>query len=68
VTLFSLFCQLQKGTLLQTKKSKQLYHIEVEFKNGLTKLVKVKAVNRSTAEKRAMKFHPSAVRVKRDVA
>jgi hypothetical protein len=54
--------------LLQAKKSKQLYHIEVEFKQGLTKLVKVKAVDRPTAEKRALKFHPSAVRVKRDVA
>lgn len=50
---------------MQTRKSKQLYHVEIEFKNGLTRMVKVKAIDRSTAEKRAMKFHPSALRVKR---
>lgn len=51
---------------MQHKRSKLLYHVEVEFRNGLTKMVKVKAVDRQTAEKRAMKFHPSAIRVKRN--
>jgi hypothetical protein len=50
---------------LQLKPKKQLYHIEVEFKNGLTKLVKVKAIDRPTAEKRALKFQPTATGVKR---
>jgi hypothetical protein len=51
---------------LQTKRSKQLYHVEVEFQSGLIKIVKIKAANRPTAERRALKFHPSAIRVKRD--
>lgn len=49
---------------MQKKKSKQLYHIELEFKNGLTKRVSVKAIDRPTAEKRALKFNPSAIGVK----
>lgn len=53
---------------MQAKRSKQLYHVEVMFKNGLTRTVKTKAVDRPTAEKRAMKFHPGATGVKRDVA
>lgn len=50
---------------MQSKPKKQLYHIEVEFENGLTKLVKVKAIDRPHAEKRAIKFHPSAKGIKR---
>lgn len=53
---------------MQSKRSKQLYQVEVEFQNGMTKMVKVKAIDRPTAEKRALKFHPSAVRVKRNAA
>lgn len=53
---------------MQIKRSKQLYNVDVEFKSGVTKRVKVKAVDRPTAEKRALKFHPSAIRVKRDAA
>ena len=51
---------------MRTKKSKRLYHIVVEFANGVTRTVKVRAVTREIAEKRALKFHPSALGVKRD--
>lgn len=53
---------------MQAKKTKQLYHIEIEFQNGLTRIIPVKAVDRSTAESRALKFNPSAIGVKRNVA
>lgn len=52
---------------MRTKKVKTLYHIELEFVNGITKLVKIKASNRETAEQRALKFNPSAIKVKRHV-
>lgn len=51
---------------MQLKKEKKLYHIELEFSNGMTRQVKVKATNRETAEKRALKFHPNAIAVKRN--
>lgn len=51
---------------MRTKKSKRLYHIVVEYENGMTRNVKVRAVTREIAEKRAMKFHPLAKGVKRD--
>jgi hypothetical protein len=50
---------------LQTKSKKELFHITVEFPNGTTKLVKVKATDRDAAEQRALKFNPSATGVKR---
>jgi hypothetical protein len=51
---------------MQIKKSKRLYHIVVEYENGVTRTVKVRAVTRELAEKRALKFHPTAKGVKRD--
>lgn len=51
---------------MQLKKSKKLYHVELEFPNGLTRQVKVKAADRETAHKRALKFYPKALGVKRD--
>jgi hypothetical protein len=51
---------------MRTKKSKRLYHIVVEFENGVTRTVNVRAVTREIAEKRALKFHPQAKGVKRD--
>lgn len=62
------FCSQLKGILLQIKKSKQLYSVMLEFKGGVTRTVTVKAKDRPTAERRALKFHPSAYRVKRDAA
>ena len=51
---------------MRTKKSKRVYTVMVEYENGLTRTVKVKAVSRETAEKRALKFNPNAKGVKRD--
>lgn len=55
-----------KGIEVQKKKSRQLYRIPLEFTNGMTRTVKVKAKDRETAEARALKFHPGALGVKRD--
>jgi len=44
--------------------SKRLYHIELKYPNEMTQIVKIKAINRETAEKRALKFHPNAKGVK----
>jgi hypothetical protein len=52
---------------MQTKKSKRLYHITVEYENGVTRTVKIRAVTREIAEQKALKFHPNANGVKRDV-
>ncbi len=52
---------------MQLQPKKKLYTIEVELSNGLTKLVKVKAIDREHAEQRALKFNPTAVGVKRNV-
>lgn len=51
---------------MRTKKSKQLYSIVVEFENGVTRTIKVRAVSREIAEKRALKFNPTAKGVKRN--
>lgn len=53
---------------MQPKPSKRLYNIIIEFANGMTRSVKVKAATREAAENRALKFHPNAVGVKRDSA
>ena len=52
---------------MRTKKSKRLFHVTVEYENGMTRTVKVRAVTREIAEKRAMKFHTFAKGVNRDV-
>ncbi len=51
---------------MQLKKSKKLYHVELEFQHGVTRRVMVKASDRETAEKRARKFNPNAIGVKRE--
>lgn len=50
---------------MQFKSVKKMYNVEVEFQSGLSKNVKVKATSLSKAEEKALKFNPSAVRVKR---
>lgn len=55
-----------KVAFVQLRKSKKLYYVTVEFQNGLTRNVKVKAKDRETAENRALKFYPNAKGVKRD--
>lgn len=51
---------------MQIRSPKRLYNIEVEFPNGITRNVRVKAVTREKAEMRALKFHPTATGVKRE--
>lgn len=51
---------------MRATKSKRLYTVVVEFANGMTRTVKVKAASREVAEDRALKFNPSAKGVKRD--
>jgi hypothetical protein len=51
---------------MRTRKLKQLYSIVVEYENGITRRVKVKARSREVAEARALKFHPNAKGVKRN--
>lgn len=48
---------------MQTKKSKQLFHIVLEFGNT-TRTIKVRATTREIAEKRALKRNPNATGVK----
>lgn len=50
---------------MQFKSPKQMYPIVVELHNGMTRTVKVKAVSRAAAEKRALKFNPAAKGIKR---
>lgn len=50
---------------MQQASKKQLFTIVVEFPNGNTKEVKVKAVDRDAAEERALKFNPNATKVQR---
>lgn len=49
---------------MRTKKSKQLFNIELLYENGMTRTVKVRATTREIAEKRALKRNPSATGVK----
>lgn len=51
---------------MREKSKKQLYRIPLEFSNGVTRTVKVKATRREIAEERALKFHPNALGVKRN--
>lgn len=61
----SYFYPQLKGSQLQTKSNKKLHQVTVEFKNGSTKTITVKATDQDAANKRALKFNPSAIGVKR---
>lgn len=50
---------------MQFKSPKQLYSVVIEYKNGMTRTVRVKAVSREAAEKRALKFNRAAKGIKR---
>lgn len=52
---------------MRITKSKRLFHIVLEYENGVTRTVKIRAVTQEIAEKRAVKFHPTAKGVKRSV-
>jgi hypothetical protein len=49
---------------MRNKKSKQLYHITLEYPGGVFRTIKVQAKSRDVAERRALKRHPNALRVK----
>lgn len=51
---------------MQLKPKKKPYTIVVEFESGMTRNVKVKATSREVAERKALKFNPTAKGVKRD--
>jgi hypothetical protein len=51
---------------VQLKPKKKPYTVVVEFEHGVTRNVKVKATSREVAERKAMKFNPSAKGVKRN--
>jgi hypothetical protein len=54
----------RKDVMSKEQPRKQLYKIEVIFASGATRVVPVKAVDRKTAESRALKFNPTATGVK----
>lgn len=47
---------------MQIKSSKKLFHVQLELPKEMSKIVKVKAVDRPTAERVALKRNPSALR------
>ncbi len=49
---------------MRTKKSKKLFTITLEYANGVTRTVQVRAATREVAENRALKRNPSAKGVK----
>ena len=63
---FQFFSANESRSKVQLKSTKRLYAVEVEFQNGLTRTVKVKASSKDQAEIKALKRHPSAKGVKRD--
>lgn len=52
---------------MQTKKSKRAFSIILQFENGVTRTVKIRAVTREIAERKALKFNPSAIGIKHNV-
>jgi hypothetical protein len=50
---------------MKTKSKSRLYRIELEYDNGMTRTVSVKASSREVAEDRALKRNPNAKGVKK---
>lgn len=51
---------------MRSKPGQKLYHITLEYKNGMMRTVTIKASSREVAEARALKRNPRALGVKRD--
>jgi hypothetical protein len=53
---------------LKSKKTvqKKVHRITLEFLNGITRTVTIKASDREVAERRALKHNPSAIGVNRN--
>lgn len=49
---------------MRQKKVQKLYHIELEYPNGLSRTIPVRASSKEIAEKRALKRNPSAIGLK----
>lgn len=49
---------------MQAKSQKKPYEVTLEYPTGVTRTVKIKAVSREVAERRALKFNPQAKRVR----
>lgn len=62
----SYFYLLQKGTAMRIKKVQRLYKIILEYENGMTRTVSVRASTREVAENRALKHNPNAISVQRN--
>ncbi len=52
--------------MARQKKAAKLYTIVLEYAGGLTRSVQVRAADKDTAERRALKRNPSATGIKRD--
>lgn len=50
---------------MQLTSKKTIHTVVLEYKNGMTRTVKAKGINREAAEQKALKFNPSATGVKR---
>lgn len=50
---------------MRIKSTKTLHLIVVEFQNGMTRTVKVKAASREAAENKALRRHRTAVGIQR---
>lgn len=51
---------------MRPKSGQKLYRVVLEYANGMTRTITVKASTREVAEARALKRHPRALRAKRD--
>lgn len=52
--------------MARQKKVNKMYYIQLEYANGLSRSVPVRASTKEIAEKRALKRNPSAIGIKRD--
>lgn len=50
---------------MQLKSSKQLFKVTLTYAHEVSRTVEVRAKDREAAERRALKFNPSATGVKR---
>jgi hypothetical protein len=59
------WAEASKERVMRKRKESKLYQITLVFQNDVTRVVRVKAVSRETAEKRALKHNRHAIGVKR---
>lgn len=54
------------GARMKSKSREKLYYVTLHYANHVTRTVRVKAVDRETAELRALKRNVAAIGVKRN--